>query len=67
LDNDAPYVQDGTRLPKEQRDELKLLQLEYLKSQNITVQFVTGESWEERTKKAITIIKNFLKSFNYES
>jgi len=55
LDNDAPYVQDGTRLSKSRRDKLQDYYLEHF---NIDIlNRISGSDWEERTKMAIDIIK----------
>jgi HTH-type transcriptional repressor of NAD biosynthesis genes len=60
LENDAPYIQDGTRLSKEQRDELRNYHYNYLKSKELKIEIVDGNNWEDRTKKAIDIIdRNF--------
>jgi len=63
LDKDAPYIQDGTRLSKEKRDDLGDFQYNFFKSKNLKMEVVSGTDWEERTQKAIDIVKkNF---FNY--
>lgn len=58
-DNDAPYVQDGTRLLKSERDELRNYHYDYLKSKNLKIEMITGYDWDERTKMAIKIVENF--------
>lgn len=63
LENDAPYIQDGTRLPKEERDELRNLHYNNLISKGVKMEVVSGENWDDRTKMAIEIInKNFFNS-----
>lgn len=57
LDNDAPYVQDGTRLPKEERDKLQDYYLDFFKKNNIILNRISGSDWNERTQKAISIVK----------
>lgn len=60
LENDAPYIQDGTRLPKKQRDELRDYHYNYLLSKGIKMGIVNGVDWDNRTRKAIDIVnKNF--------
>ncbi len=60
LECDAPYVQDGTRLPIEERNELRNYHYNYLKSKGLKMEIVTGTDWDSRTKKAIDIVeKNF--------
>lgn len=60
LENDAPYIQDGTRLPKEERDELRNYHFNYLNSKGLKIEIVDGNDWEIRTKKAIDIVnENF--------
>lgn len=62
LENDAPYIQDGTRLPKEERDELRNYHYDYLNSKNLKIEMVTGNDWDSRTKMAIDIVENFFNS-----
>ena len=57
LDNDAPYVQDGTRLPKEERNRLQDYYLDYFKNYNNILYRISGTNWYERTQKAIDIVK----------
>jgi len=62
LDKDAPYVQDGTRLSKENRDKLSDKHLEYLQSKNINLHIINGTNWEERYEKTLIIINNLIKT-----
>jgi HTH-type transcriptional regulator, transcriptional repressor of NAD biosynthesis genes len=55
LDNDAPHVQDGTRLDKKRRDDLDLFHRNELKLRNIKFEVISG-SWNDRFEKAIAII-----------
>jgi HTH-type transcriptional repressor of NAD biosynthesis genes len=55
LDNDAPYVQDGTRLDKKRRDDLDLFHRNELLSRNIKFEVISG-SWNERLEKAIAFV-----------
>jgi HTH-type transcriptional regulator, transcriptional repressor of NAD biosynthesis genes len=57
LENDAPYIQDGTRLPKEDRDKLRNYHYDYLTSKGLKIEIVNGTEWDERTQKAIDIVK----------
>ena len=57
LENDAPFVQDGTRMTKDKRDELRDYHYDYLVSQGCNVEIVTGHDWEIRYEKAIRIIE----------
>lgn len=56
LENDAPFVQDGTRLNKDKRDELRDYHYDYLISQGCRVEVVTGHDWNIRYEKAVRII-----------
>jgi len=57
LDNDAPYVQDGTRLPREERDKLQNYYLNVFKDHKNILYRISGSDWNERTQKAIDIVK----------
>jgi len=59
LSNDAPYVQDGTRLNLERRNRLNDMELEHLIKNNLNFEIVKGQNWDERYQKAIQIIKKF--------
>ncbi len=63
LENDAPYIQDGGRLPIEERNELRNFHYNYLKSKGLKIEIINGEDWNNRTEKAIEIVnRNF---FNF--
>jgi HTH-type transcriptional repressor of NAD biosynthesis genes len=57
LENDAPYIQDGTRLEKNKRDELRDYHYDYLISKGYNVKIVTGHDWGIRYEKAVRIIE----------
>jgi HTH-type transcriptional repressor of NAD biosynthesis genes len=59
LEKDSPYVQDGTRLSKEKRDELRDYHYNQLTSIGVKIEVVDGENWDDRTKKAIDIIDKY--------
>ena len=58
LDNDAPHIQDGTRLDKVRRDELNNFHLNELNDRKIKFELITG-NWEERFQKSISLIDKF--------
>lgn len=67
LSNDAPFIQDGTRLSEDERNRLHLSHLKLLKEKDIPIITITG-NWEERFRKAIHILDNlFLNSTFIES
>ena len=59
LDADAPYIQDGTRLNKERRDELNIFHKKELTERGITFELVTG-NWRQRFEKSVSIINKLL-------
>lgn len=59
LDNDAPFIQDGTRLDKQRRDELNISHKKQLINKGIKYQLVTG-NWDERFEKSVEIVKRLL-------
>lgn len=58
LENDAPYVQDGTRLDQQRRDALDTFHRQELTSRGIEFQRIQG-GWEERFEQASLIIENW--------
>jgi len=56
LENDAPYIDDGTRLNEERRNELRDYHYDFLISQGCNVQIVNGSDWAIRYEKAVRII-----------
>ena len=56
MENDAPYIQDGTRLNQKRRDELRDYHYDFLVSQGCNVQIVNGSDWDVRYEKACRII-----------
>jgi HTH-type transcriptional repressor of NAD biosynthesis genes len=59
LNNDVRYVQDGTRLSKENRDALDLVNRQVMKESNIPFIEITG-NYKERYDKVMDEIENFL-------
>lgn len=57
LDNNVPYIQDGTRLNKEERDRLQSYYLDYYNKYNIPVHIIRGTDWGIRFEEAVNIIK----------
>lgn len=55
LDNDSPYVQDGTRLDERRRNELNEFHLSELRRQGIDFQVLSGD-WEERFLGAVLVV-----------
>jgi len=52
-DSDAPFVQDGTRLPPAERARLHECHLQTFSDAKIPLIFITGNTWEERRKEAL--------------
>ncbi|MEQ1799024.1 MAG: AAA family ATPase [Lacibacter sp.] len=59
LENDSPYIQDGTRLDKERRDKLDGYHKKELIDREINFELISG-NWEERFQKAVAIIDRLL-------
>lgn len=59
LEKDSPYIQDGTRLSKEKRDELRDYHYGQLTSIGAKIEIIDGENWDERTQKAIDVIDKY--------
>lgn len=59
LDKDAPYIQDGGRLERKERDELHHSHLALLDSHNIEYNTING-NWDERFEEAKALIDNLL-------
>jgi len=57
LETDCEYVQDGTRVSKEEREDLNLSHKEQFKKAGINLVFVSG-NWEKRTNEAISIVRS---------
>ncbi len=55
LENDAPYIQDGSRLDKQRRDKLNIFHKEELTNKRIKFELVTG-NWQERFEKSVSLI-----------
>jgi HTH-type transcriptional repressor of NAD biosynthesis genes len=61
LDEDASYVQDGTRLPEADRNKLNESHKQELISRGINYVLIKGNDWEERFKKAVEVVNEFIK------
>lgn len=55
LDNDSPYVQDGTRLDERRRNELNEYHLDELRRRGVDFQVISGD-WEERFWGAVLVV-----------
>jgi HTH-type transcriptional repressor of NAD biosynthesis genes len=56
LENDAPFVQDGTRLPKQERDALNEFHKAEFRNKGINYCCITGTDWGARLEAAKDII-----------
>jgi len=56
LENDSPFIQDGTRLSEERRNELRDYHYDFLVSQGCNIKIVSGSDWDVRYEKACRII-----------
>lgn len=56
LDNDAPFVQDGTRLDEEQRNALDVSHRRVLEREGIEYQVLRG-TWEEKYEQAARLVE----------
>lgn len=56
LDNDVPFIQDGSRLTENKRNELNLFHFQELQSHNFQFEFISG-TWHERFIKAIMTLE----------
>jgi HTH-type transcriptional regulator, transcriptional repressor of NAD biosynthesis genes len=61
LDNDAPYVQDGTRLDRIQRDALDSAHKSYIDQIGLNYTLLTG-SFDEKYHKAERLVSNLIPS-----
>ena len=59
LEKDVPFVQDGTRMEKEDRDLLDLSHKNYLKKRGINYHLIRG-NWGERFQTAVQLINALL-------
>jgi HTH-type transcriptional regulator, transcriptional repressor of NAD biosynthesis genes len=59
LNNDASFVQDGTRLDKERRDILHEFHKRELAERNIFFEMVSG-NWDERFAKSVQLVERLL-------
>ena len=64
LTNDAPYIDDGTRLSEVRRNELALLHRNNFNEYEIVVnEFFYPGSYEKRLNNVLKFIDNFIKQF----
>ena len=61
LDEDASYVQDGTRLTEADRNKLNESHKQELISRGINYVLINGNDWEERFKRAVEAVNEFIK------
>lgn len=61
LGNDAPYVQDGTRLPEQERDLLDWSHKSELLRAGVEYTLISG-NWDERFSQAVEHVSNMLDS-----
>ena len=59
LETDCPFVQDGTRLTEDERNQLSLFHKQQLQRAGISYISVTGD-WDQRFEQCCTIIKQRL-------
>lgn len=59
LNNDVPFVQDGTRLTEAARNKLDLSHRRVLAEHNITCEEICGD-WDIRFRKAVTLIEQLI-------
>ncbi|MCF6406876.1 AAA family ATPase [Chitinophaga filiformis] len=59
LNNDAPYIQDGTRLAEEERNLLDLSHRRVLDRYGINYEEIRGD-WDERFEQAVTLIEQLM-------
>lgn len=59
LNNDAPYVQDGTRLSEEDRDRLDISHRQVLDKYGVTCEEISG-GWDERYEQAIVLVEQLM-------
>lgn len=60
LEPDCEFIQDGTRLPSEERNKLSLFHKEQLMKSGIAYFSING-NWDDRFKKAVNITKELFK------
>jgi len=59
LNNDVPYIQDGTRLDEAERNNLDLSHRSVLKQHNIEIAEIRG-NWEQRFRQCVDLISELL-------
>lgn len=59
LNNDVPYIQDGTRLSKAERNLLDLSHRRTLDKYQVCYEEITGD-WEERFEKSVVLVEQLL-------
>lgn len=60
LNNDAPYIQDGTRLNFEDRNRLQEYHLNELKQHQIPYLTISGSDWEQRYTQTLAHIQTWI-------
>jgi HTH-type transcriptional repressor of NAD biosynthesis genes len=59
LNNDAPFVQDGTRLSEEDRNRLDISHRRVLDKYGVTCEEIRGD-WDERFEQAVVLIEQLM-------
>jgi HTH-type transcriptional repressor of NAD biosynthesis genes len=59
LNNDVPYVQDGTRLGEDERNQLDLSHRRVLAKHGVAYEEIKGD-WEERFEQAVVLIEQLM-------
>lgn len=59
LNNDAPFVQDGTRLSEEDRNRLDVSHRRVLDKYGVTCEEIRGD-WDERFERAVVLIEQLM-------
>lgn len=59
LDNDVPFVQDGTRINEAARNELDLSHRNVLEKYGVNYELISGD-WEERFEQAVALINRLV-------
>jgi HTH-type transcriptional repressor of NAD biosynthesis genes len=59
LDNDVPFVQDGTRIDEAARNELDLSHRHVLEKYGVNYELISGD-WEERFEQAVVLINRLV-------
>lgn len=65
LENDCEYIQDGGRLPKDERNSLNQFHKQQLRQQWIRYHTIHGTNRKDRIQKSIAVVKQFIRSSKY--